>query len=401
MNAGFLRGEGISASKTLANLQGLPSYPLFEALSDGIVLADAAGEVLYMNKAATLMLEVDATPGRFQTICDLLCHRLKPAEGSEAAISCPMLNGKSKGESVAFHGRFSLKALRGGGGGKTRASESWKELRVQCLPSRLPACDGTGGEVYLVLIADATADAEIERQKEDWRQMFAHDLRSPLTSIYATIRLIQEAAGRPLPAGGDAVVAAADHSCRKMMELIALYLDVARLDAGVAPINHAPIRLADAVRAEIAAQDVVARGKRLKIALAVPDEIIIGTDPNLLARVVQNVLDNAVKFTPLGGRIELSARVDGEQAELSIKDSGAGIAPDELPLLFDRYHQARARRAGKIQGTGLGLTFCREALKHMGGSIGVGSTLGEGTEFVIRLPLAAQPGNEPASKEAL
>jgi signal transduction histidine kinase len=131
--------------------------------------------------------------------------------------------------------------------------------------------------------------------------------------------------------------------------------------------------------------------------LTVPDDIFVEADSELLSRVVQNVLDNAVKFTPSDGRIELLASVDGEQAELSIKDTGPGLAPEELPLLFDRYHQARARRAGKIQGTGLGLTFCREALKLMQGSIAVGSKLGEGTVFTIRLPLGMQ-GKEPPSK---
>jgi signal transduction histidine kinase len=367
----------------------------FNELPDGMCISDAGGNILYLNPVAERLLGVSAQHEGGKTLCEVLCGHLAVNGAPECASTCELLKHGSSVEAVTFRGNYG------------RETATWKDfdiqrrlvsknLRVRCLKAP-PSIVGEGK--HLTLIEDISADIETERQKEDWRQMIAHDLRSPLTNIYATIYLVQEAAGQPLPAGSDKLVSAAAHSCQKMLELITLYLDVAKLDAGVAEIKLAPIRLADLVRAEIEGQDAVSRSKNLEISMAVPDEIVVEADSDLLSRVVQNVLDNAVKFTPLGGRVGLSARVDGEQVELSIKDTGPGIAPEELPLLFDRYHQARARRAGKIQGTGLGLTFCREALKIMRGGIAVSSNLSEGTEFPVRIPLAVH-GKEPASQEA-
>ena len=363
----------------------------FDELQDGICMSDARGSILYLNPAAEHLLNTSSPATRGRSVCEVLCGHLAVDGAPECASTCELLKPGSAAQTVTFRGNYGPKEIATWKDFEVHRRSVWKNLRVHCLKASL-----TGEGKHLTLIEDASAEVEIERQKEDWRQMIAHDLRSPLTTIYGTIRLVQEAAGRPLPAGGDELIGAAARSCRKMLELITLYLDVAKLDAGAVVLDPAPIRLADAVRAEIAAQEVTARDKKMEIALTAPDEIVVEADAGLLSRVVQNVLDNAVKFTPMGGRIELSARIDGERAELSIKDTGPGIAAQELPLLFDRYHQARARRAGKIQGTGLGLTFCQEALKIMRGSISADSKPGEGAEFTIRLPLAARERDRTA-----
>ncbi|MFI5345531.1 MAG: ATP-binding protein [Elusimicrobiota bacterium] len=360
---------------------------VLDALSDGICLSDARGNILYANPAVWQLLEAPDLQARSKTLCQLLCGRLAVDGASECASTCELLKPGSSAASVTFRGSHGPKEVVTWKNFQVSRASVWKSLRVRCLKAPESAAGGGG---RLTIIEDSSAEVEIEKQKEDWRHMIAHDLRAPLTSIHATIRYFQETARAVLPDGGAKLADAAERACRKMLELITLYLDVARLDAGVAELKSAPVRLSDAARGEISALSAAAREKKQEIELSVPEGIVVSADPHMLSRVLQNVLDNAVKFTPMGGSIRLSARVDGAQAELSIKDTGVGLAPDELPLLFDRYHQARARRAGRIQGTGLGLTFCREALKLMGGSIAVLSRLDEGTEFLIRLPLAAR-----------
>ena len=359
----------------------------FDELPDGICVTDSHGSILYVNPAAAQILDVSRRQLHGKRLCELLCGHLSVGGAPECASTCELLRPGSSAEAATFLGNYGPKEVATWKDDRVSRRSVWKSLRVRCLKPP-PSLAGEGK--HLTIIEDASAEIEAQKQKEDWRQMIAHDLRSPLTSIYAAIRLFKDSADGPPPEGSGGLIAAAERSCRKMLELITLYLDVAKLDAGAVVLNPAPLRLAEAVRTEIAALDAVARGKSLEIRATVPEAIAILADPELLSRVVQNVLDNAVKFTPMGGRVEISARVDGGEAELSIKDGGPGIAPEELPLLFDRYHQARARRAGKIQGTGLGLTFCREALKKMGGSIAGASKEGGGAEFSIRLPLAAQ-----------
>ncbi len=370
--------------------------PFFDELPDGVCISDARGNILYMNPAAERLLDASAPQMRGRTLCQLLCGRLAVDGAPECASTCELLKPGSPVSGVTFRGSLGPKEVARWSESGVRRDSIWRNLRVRCLKAS-PSLIGEGK--HLTLIEDASVDFELERQKEDWRQMIAHDLRSPLTSIYATIRLLQEAeeAGQPPPTESKELIGAAERSCRKMLELITLYLDVAKLDAGVSEINNEPLRLANAVRGELAEQEAVIRKKKLEVSASVPEGIVVEADADLLSRVVQNVLDNAVKFSPWGGRVEVSARILAGRAELTIQDSGPGIPAEELPLLFDRYHQARARRAGKIQGTGLGLTFCREALKIMRGSIAVESAPGEGARFLLVLPLAG-PGREPASR---
>lgn len=356
----------------------------FDELPDGVCMTDADGLLLYMNPAAERLLDATLERSRGTSLCALLCGHLAVVGSPECASTCALRRPASDAEAVTFRGAYGPKEIATWKDFKVQRRSIWKNLRVRCLKA-MPALTGKGR--HLTLIEDVSADVELEKQKDDWRQMIAHDLRSPLTSIYAAIRLIQDAGGEPPAPGMGKIVDAAERSCRKMIELISLYLDVARLDARVVEVKRSPVRLAEMVRAELAAQEAAARDKKLSLSSSVPDGIVVEADPELLPRVVQNVIDNAVKFTPMGGAVSVSARVDAGRAELTVKDSGAGIPQEEMATLFDRFHQAQARRAGKLQGTGLGLTFCRESLKLMGGDIAASSNPGEGAEFSIRLPL--------------
>ena len=357
----------------------------FDELSDGLCMTDAQGAILYLNAAAERLLDMPMARTLGKTLCETLCGHLAVGGSHECATTCELLKPGSAAEAVTFRGSYGPKETATWKDFKVQRRSVWRNLRVRCLKS---SSSLIGEGKHLTIIEDRSVDADLEKQKEDWRQMIAHDLRSPLTNIYATIRIIQDAKAEGAASASDKLVDSAERSCRKMIELITLYLDVAKLDAGASEAKRAPIRLAEVVQTEIAEQEAVARAKSVEIVSAIPRELVVEADADLLSRVVQNLLDNAVKFTPLGGKVSLTARAGGGQAELSIADTGPGIAPEELPHLFDRFHQARARRAGKLQGTGLGLTFCREALKVMGGTIAVASRPSEGTEFLIRLPLA-------------
>lgn len=356
----------------------------FDELTDGICLTEGQGKLVYMNPAAERLLDTTLERAAGTTLCSLLCGHLSTGSASECASGCELRRPGTDAEAVTFRGAYGPKEVATWKDFKVQRRSIWKSLRVRCMKAS-PALTGQGR--HLTLIEDVSAELELEHQKEDWRQMIAHDLRSPLTNVYAAIRLMQDAKGNP-PEGLEKIVDAAERSCRRMIRLITLYLDVARIDAGVVELKPAAILLADAVRAEIAGQATSARDKKVQITASVPATLRVEADPEVLSRVIQNVLDNAVKFSPMGGVVTLAARADAGQAELTVKDSGPGIPPDEIPKVFDRFHQARERRLGRLQGTGLGLTFCREALKLMGGGIAVSSKPGEGATFAIRLPLA-------------
>jgi two-component system sensor histidine kinase ResE len=267
--------------------------------------------------------------------------------------------------------------------------ERWKNLRVRCLKMPTPLFGSDGMEHHFTLIEDATAELELERHKEDWRNMIAHDLRTPLSVVYGASKVLGE-----IPVGGVITQREADliemsaRNCSRMGELLDMFLDVAKLEAGSMSIALGALPLRGIVQKGIEEQAFNARSRRINVDASVPEVLTVRADADLLFRVIQNVLSNALKFTPEDGRVTITAASDegGKNVTLRVKDTGQGIPPEELPFIFDRFYQARARQQGRIKGFGLGLTFCLEALKTMGGGIEAQSTPGEGSEFIIRLP---------------
>ncbi len=228
------------------------------------------------------------------------------------------------------------------------------------------------------------SEEELSKRKEEWRRMVAHDLRAPLSNISAVLQVIREVAGtRPLSAKEIELIDISIRSGKRMTELLDLFLDIAKLDEGVMPVSKKETPLFPLVQSVIEDEVSLAQAKNISIEVSIGEKESVFADEALLERTLQNLLNNALKFTPRGGKISISLT---EKGEISVRDNGIGISQDGMRTLFDRFHQAQARREGLIQGNGLGLTFCRQAVRAMGGEIYVHSELGKGSEFTISLP---------------
>ncbi|MBI3553393.1 MAG: PAS domain-containing sensor histidine kinase [Elusimicrobia bacterium] len=363
---------------------------LFRELADGICLSDSAGRVIYMNEAALRLLEVPPEQTESQSICSLICGRLSaPGLGSECLTKCPLRQVMSP--AATFSGRYELAPVVSGAGSAALRKPRWKDLRVHCVRVQTTLFDSWEPDKRLTVIEDATSEMDHQRHKEDWRNMIAHDLRTPLASIFGTLRLIEEAyAASVFKPDESQIMANSIRACKHMVELLDLYLDVAKLDAGLMTVRAETVDLGELARKCVEQQEVTARERGVAVSVSMPRGLKAKADQELLFRVLQNLLSNALKFTPRGGRVDLPARrASPDTIELSVTDNGAGIPRDDFPRIFDRFFQADSRREGKTKGTGLGLTFCREAVLAMKGEIFVQSIAGLGTQFVISL-LAAQ-----------
>lgn len=357
---------------------------LFAGLPDGVCVSDAEGRVLYLNPAAERIFGVSPAEAAEKTLCALLCERLSVSGAfGESAGRCPLRAAASGQKSVSLRGRYSPRESEGKGG----SGRSPLDLRVSCMRMSDPLLGSGEPERYFTVLEDATAESELERHKDEWRDMIAHDLRSPLTSIYGALRVLQDLSpGETVRPDEARLTRISLGACRRMLELVNLYLDVSRLQAGLSPVGLRRLDLSGLARKCAEEQAPLAREKGIELVLDLASALEVLADPELLFRVIENLLDNALKFTPKGGRVALTGRREAGSAFLSVRDTGPGIAQEELPRIFDPYHQARARREGRIQGTGLGLTFCREALRAMKGDIAVNSHPGSGSEFIARLP---------------
>lgn len=360
---------------------------IFDQIVDGVCLTNQ-GRILYLNPAGEKILGVSLGKVRGSSLCDLLCCHLSTPNGSDCSANCVLRNPDRQEQAVTVEGLYHRQVF-GWREPQICKIENSSNLRVRCLKTA-PWPDPELPNMHLTVIEDLTGRENLEKEQEIWRSMIAHDLRNPLTIIYSVMRTMQDDTRRRPNA---MLIGIGVTNCRRMIKLLDLYLDVSKLDAGRMPVAIQELDFSEIARRCVEDQSPLARERRIAVTVDVPVGLTVMADAELLPRVVENLLDNALKFTPKGGRVELSAGDNGrnccrrsESVQFSITDTGPGIAPEEIPLLFDRYHQAQSRSKGKTKGTGLGLAFCRQALAVMSGALGVESKLGAGSRFIVRLP---------------
>jgi len=229
-----------------------------------------------------------------------------------------------------------------------------------------------------------TAAEAANLAKDELLATVSHELRTPLQSVSAWTRTL--AARHDDAAVVERAVNVIERSVRQVVRLLDGLLDASRLAVGHAKLEPASMDLAALVRQQIEATQPQAAQKQLVLEAELPARLAINADPARLEQVVANLLGNAIKFTPAGGRIRVSLGTDRSGARLAVADDGPGIAPEALPHVFERYWQAQsAPRPGR--GAGLGLAIAKQLVELHGGSIDVESAgLGKGATFVVTLP---------------
>jgi signal transduction histidine kinase len=228
-----------------------------------------------------------------------------------------------------------------------------------------------------------------QRSQRDFVANVSHEMKTPLTAIQGFAQAILDDTADTPEARKKAAQIIYNEAAR-MHRMSLDLLELARLEAGTADLDMAPVDVGALLRSVIEKLTPQAQKAGVSLVHNIAEDLpsIIG-DGDRLAQVFTNLVDNALKFTPSGGRVTLSAKKAGVEAELSVADTGIGVASEALPRLFDRFYQVDSSRAGgEGHGTGLGLAIVREIIQAHGGKIGVRSQVGSGTTFTIHLPLA-------------
>lgn len=208
----------------------------------------------------------------------------------------------------------------------------------------------------------------------------SHELRTPLTAIKGNAELISIAP----PEEQDLCVSAIRREAERMTRLVNDLLLLAEADVAEQPIHPRLVDL-DGVVEDVFRAGQLLGGDKVELVLEQVDRIQTEADPDRIKQLLLNLIDNAVKFTPAGGVVSLRLLRDGEWAEISVSDTGVGIAPDEQAAIFHRFY--RVDKSRSTRGHGLGLAICAWIAQAHGGSIGVGSESGKGSTFTVRLPI--------------
>jgi signal transduction histidine kinase/ActR/RegA family two-component response regulator len=238
-------------------------------------------------------------------------------------------------------------------------------------------------------LVDARQQAEAATAARDqFLAVVSHELRTPLSAILGWVgiarkRLLDETM---LQRAFDTI----ERSARAQSVLIEDLLDVSRIMSGKLRLSPRPITLGTVVESAVDTARPSAAGKDIEIVLALDHEAgVVYADPDRMQQVVWNLVSNAIKFTPRGGRVQVVLQRAGSAVRLQVSDTGCGIAPSQLPYLFERFWQADPTTQRERTGLGLGLSICRSLVEMHGGSVRAESGgPGQGSTFTVELPLA-------------
>jgi len=297
---------------------------------------------------------------------------------------------------------------------KPKADEGWKriadsvqsktywrgELLAMCKDGReFPVDMASSGSVderdekinIICFIRDVSREKEVDRMKSEFISVVGHELRTPLTSIKSALDIVLGKTAGAINDDQKRFLSTADRNVGRLSGIISELLDVSKIESGTIKIELEPFDLFTPLDMAIGSLIYRAKEKSISIHKEIPSNLPQAYgDLDKLEQIFINLIDNAIKFTPQGGHINVSAKgyePSGDLMEISVADTGTGISPDNLENVFDRFYQIEESLSREANGTGLGLSIVKGLVEALGGQIWVESEVGKGSKFIFILPI--------------
>ena len=354
---GVLSHMSLKLKKTISDLRDEKSklMQILSGIGEGIVAADRDGSIVHYNNAALELLDLsewNEPAERKQVLIDML---------HEATESCERAEAVGKNEA-----------------GRSIAAKIWPMTSED-------------GEVLgsVALLRDVSEAERLEQMRKDYVANISHELRTPLTGIRGMVEPLMDGYMDTEEEKMDCDRIIYQETMR-LEKLIGEMLDMRRLQAGRAQIELEPMYVEGVLEAACRRMEKRAQESGVQLGLEISGELpeIMGNEDRIL-QVLIILMDNALSFTQPGGSVTLSAKKQGKNVHISVKDTGAGIDPSDLPYIWERFYKADKSRM-RTTGTGLGLAIAKLAVECMGGLITVESELGRGTEFEFSLAVCEE-----------
>lgn len=337
---------------------------VFSCMVEAVIITDPEGIVVHHNPAAIKLLEIQTDPVVG-----------KPLSDSIKDVQAVNMVREATTNSVVVTREFSPGTV------------SRKYLRAYCSP----VLSSTGKLLGSVTaFEDISTHKEIDRMKSDFVAMVAHELKSPLASIEQMIYALQTNCEYEAASSCNALHSRMTVRTKDLLRLIDNLLNLSKLENGTIVFNLEPIKGHDIIQDIVEITRPQAEGKDITIDYQpCEEEWWFNVDYDHIRTAVMNIVSNAVKYTPEGGKLQIRTYVAGGLGNLAVKDSGIGISSDDLPHIFDRFFRVKGKATRHITGSGLGLSLVKEVVDAHQGYIEVESVPNEGTTFTLSFPLTA------------
>lgn len=335
---------------------------VLDALSEAVIALDSSGRITLVNRATSALLNLEAAPTgqtlletvRIAELGDLV-QRMQTLERTSVEFDLP----RNPQQRVLAHAT----RPRSGGG-------------------------------MVIVLHDVSEVRRLELVRRDFVANVSHELRTPVTIIRANAETLLDGALEDQKRAREFVEAMMRHADR-LSRLVTDLLDLSRIEAGRYPIKPQRIRLRAVLKRSVDLVERPAREKGLSLSLEVDEALTARGDPRAFDQVVGNLLDNAVKYTPAGGRIDVRAKAVAEGIHVEVADDGPGIDARHRDRIFERFYRVDPGRSRDVGGTGLGLSIVKHLVEAMDGTVGLEPREPHGSVFWFVLPAAVDGQEEP------
>jgi signal transduction histidine kinase len=347
------------------------------ALQDGIVVVDATERVIYANATARRVLQLGDEPHPRLEQSDT---RPEILQGIRSVLAADLAR--------------SVKTCR-------IEWEADDRQFVYLIRAMAQDAQGDPPRTQVIVFEDWTAEERASRAKSEFIYGVSHELKTPLTSIQASLEMAADSSELPAPDRDKLIRISYEESVR-LSQMVSELLDLARVEAGLTQFRHERVDMRELFQSILGMHQPLAELKAIDLKWDVSDYLAdpIG-DPRLLRQALVNIVGNAVKYTKEGGMVALTARLEGSELVVRVRDSGIGIASEDQPRVFEKFFRAKSAEQSAIQGTGLGLPMARYIVERHRGRIELSSELGVGTEFRIYLPVLSTDSEEEGSSSLI
>jgi two-component system phosphate regulon sensor histidine kinase PhoR len=353
---------------------------VLRSVDDGLIVAATDAKIVFANPRAAQILGISE---RALVSSDLF-ERIGEAEASNPQQP-PTLVARLQSAGAArealqrlLEERESIEREITLGSGSNNARHY--SLRISTV------ADSADGAIYgiVAVFTDITRHRELQRTQRDVMALVTHELKTPLTAIQGMSELLSQ-----FEMSGERrreMHLTINDEAKRLARMIDEYLDLTRLESGARQLRLVPLRIEQLIERALLLLDPLAERAGIKIVRNLSPDIppILG-DADLISRAVTNLIDNAIKFSPIGSEINVNARADGELVVIEVVDQGCGIAPEFLKNIFEKFYRVPRAANADIPGAGLGLALVREVAELHNGRVAIESRPGAGSIFSLYL----------------